>query len=198
MDTRINPTHLKLAGFVFLWREIANCFDYGADAAFLLALALCFGTVVVGWLGIEVAMLSGPLTANFIVRGALWLVIYFWLAPWFVRAMPFSITFAGFIGLAFVGAWGRGAFFAWLQAIDGQWFRDRSEGVLGIVMGALGACCLSELYWGSVLPLFGYVLIFALPLSCGWLARTPTEQWKYDANFGTAGMFHDVGASDEV
>jgi len=192
------PIHIKLVAFVFMWHEVANCFGHGADAAFSLTLVLFLGAAVVRLFRIELAGMGSPLTAAFLTRGALWLVIYLWLAPGFLRSFPASIIFAAVVCLTFAGAWARDCFFVWLQDIDGQWFRDRSETIVSLAMGAVAMGFISSVAWGSILPMLGYVLLPGLPLSCGWLARTPEAQWRWDATFGSEEMFHDVGASDEV
>jgi hypothetical protein len=194
----MTATQWKLLAFVFLWHELAKCLNIGADEAFINTLVLFFGTAVVRRFGIEIAGMSAPLTAAFATRAVLWLVVYFALAPAFIRNLPFSITLAGCLGLAFAGAAARDWFFVWVQGIDSDWIRDRSEWTVAIVMNALGCCFVAQMHWGSVLPLVGYLLLPGLPLSIGWLARAPEVQWRWDARFGTEEMFHDVGASDEV
>src|SRR5262245_49541341 len=114
---------------------MAACFRCGADAAFVLTLAVVFGPAFIRRIGIEIAGMSGALTAAFLARGVLWLVIYSWLGPPVVRALPLSVIAAGLIGLGVAGAQCRGVYCVWIHTIDGQWFRDRSEKIVAGVMG---------------------------------------------------------------
>ncbi|HEY7387103.1 MAG TPA: hypothetical protein VH640_01250 [Bryobacteraceae bacterium] len=193
----MRPVHVKIGLFVFLWHEITVCFACGADLACLATVAVFFGAAIVRATGIEIAGMTGPVTAAFVQHGVLWLVVYFWLAPGFVRNLPISITLAGFVAMAFVGAWSRRAFFVWIQDIDGQWFRDRSEAVVGTAMGGVAVAGLAHYHCGSILPLVGYILLPGLPFSFGWLAVTPAMRFRFDAQFGDNDTFHDIGASGE-
>ena len=193
----MNRRAIKFGVFLVVWHEIANGFGCGANGAFAATLALFFGARVVRGLGIEIGSMSGPVSAAFVMHVAVWLVAYFCLAPGLIRDLPFSVTLCMWFAVALLGAQCRGAFFEWVQGIDAQWFRDRSEAVVGAAMATLTLCFLSQQYYGSILPLVGCVLLPGLPFSFGWLAMTAEARFRYDAQFGTQDTFTDVGASDE-
>jgi hypothetical protein len=193
----VRKIHIKLGLFLLLWHEIDAFFQWGANLSCLATLVLFFGASVVRATGIEIAGMTGPVTACLVTHLVLWLVIYFSLAPRIVFDLPISFTGALWVMVALGGAWCRSAFFVWIQDIDAQWIQDRSETTVKLLMGTLTLCCWAQIQWGSVLPLIGFVLLPGLPFSFGWLAVTPVAGFRFDAQFGAQDMFHDVGASDE-
>lgn len=70
------PRDVKLVLLLTLWREMAVAFDLGANGAFLASLAVVYAAWFVRRLGIELAGMSDALTAAFLVRGGLWLLLY--------------------------------------------------------------------------------------------------------------------------
>ncbi len=190
--------HAKLGLFLLLWWQIDGCFGCGADLACLATLALFFGTATIRATGIEIAGMTGPITASLLWHLSLWLVVYFWLAPGTIRDLPFSITMAGCFGIALLGARTREG----LLRLDS----GHRRAMVPRPVGSRRRC--SHGNAGGLLPrasplalrTASYRLCAAagLPFSFGWLAVTPAAKFRFDAQFGSQDMFSDVGASEEL
>jgi hypothetical protein len=191
------PLSVKVALFLALWFESARYFEMGADSAFLLTCAAFFGRRLVQALSVEFVGLSQPLTAELLSRGVMWWVIFALFGPTILKVQPVTVILAELAALAYAGARARHAFDARGYVLNKMFFYDRSDAVVTAVMSGLALAFTIQIKLGSVLPLAGFVAIFALPFGFGWTCAGPQPQTRFDASFGDENMWHDVGASDE-
>jgi hypothetical protein len=186
----------KLMLFLGLWHEIAGQFRLGPDAAFLLTMFVFYG----GWLAQrfigEFAGMPEELTAALAVRGIIWIVLFCWLAPDFLRALPWSFIVAGLVAIVLTGMRCREQ----IEHYGYRWGRElchaHSEATVGVVSALLSLAYFSQQFWGSILPLVGYVALVGLPFSFGWMGGAAVEP-RYDASLGDEDTFRDAGVSDE-
>lgn len=188
---------LRVIAFLFLWWQISLQFRIGPDGSFFVTVVVFAGCQVLHMLAGELAGLSQPLTAALLTRCAALAVILGWLAPPWLEALPVSYVLAGIVGFGLYGAHLRREFEAEGLVLDKDFFREHTDEV----MAAYAACMISgfvgQQYSGSVLPLAGYMLIPAIPMSFGWIAAVPQPKTQFNASFGTEDMFEDVGVSGE-
>lgn len=191
------PREIKIALFLGLWHEIAAHFQTGIDTALVMTLLVVYGHRLMRCASIELAGMSGAVTAAFLVWGAVWVALFFWLAPIVMRQWPLTVILGVVIALVLGGVRCRQQFEQSREKFGKAWFRDRSEEVVLTVFAALGAVFLSRRQWGSALPLFGYIGLLALPVAFGWMGAAPRPETKFDASFGDDKTFRDAGVSED-
>lgn len=191
------PLPVKLLLFVLLWFEMGRCFALGADAAFLASICVACGTVIVSALGFELAGLEEDLTNPFVAWGIIWLLLFSWLAPEPLKQLPLSFIICAVVALVYLGARAFPEFIKRPELFQKHWLRERSEAVVGCLMGGLATCMVAERRWGSVLPLVGYVALFALPFAFGWRIAARVLTTPYEARFGQRQRFRDANVSED-
>jgi hypothetical protein len=191
------PRPIRITLFVALWHEIAMQFQLGVDASLLATVVLVFGHAFLRRMSFELVGMSQPLTAAFIWGGPLWFFLVAWLVPDFIWALPDTMLLAVVGGLVFVGYRGRQHVEQTGEKLGKAWFYERSEAVVVGVFAASAGGFLSQLHWGSVLPVAGYIALLVIPAVFGWVAAAPRTQTKFDARFGDEDEFHDAGVSDD-
>lgn len=188
---------IQITLFLALWHEIAMQFQLGIDASLLATVVVVFGHAFLQRMSFELMGMSQPVSAAFIWGGPLWFCLVAWLVPEFIWALPDTILLGVVGGLIFAGYRARQHCEQTGEKLGKAWFYDRSEWV---VVGVFASCMggmLSQLHWGSVLPLIGYIALPVLPAAFGWVAAGPRPQTKFDARFGDEGEFQDIGVSDD-
>lgn len=196
-DDCMLPREIRIALFLGLWHEMAAHFQTGIDAAFVMTLLVVYGHRLMRCASVELAGLSGPVTAAFLIWGALWVALFFWLAPSAIRQWPLTVILGATAALVLGGVRCRQQFEQDREKFGKAWFRERSEEVVVTMFAAFGAVFLSRRQWGSALPLLGYIALVALPLAFGWMGAAPRPETKFDASFGDDKTFRDAGMSDE-
>jgi hypothetical protein len=191
------PRHIQLALFLGLWHEIAAQFQLGIDASLLATIVVVFGHAFLRQMSVELMGMSQPLSAAFIWGGPLWFFLVGWLVPEFIWKLPDTILLGVVGGLIFGGYRYRQHVEKTGEKLGKAWLYDRSEWVVVGVFAASAGGMLSQLHWGSVLPLIGYIALLVLPAAFGWVAAAPPPQKKFDARFGDEEEFNDVGVSDD-
>jgi hypothetical protein len=190
------PLPFKVMLFMGLWQQVAVEFDLSADGAFAAALLVFFGTWIVRRFTLELAGLSEELTAALFVRGTVWLLLYFWLAPPLVRAQPCSFILCGLVAFVLAGMRCRVEFERHGYATGTAFLRDQSELTVGIAAAGIALAYLAHQRGGSVLPLVGYAALIGVPFSFGWLGGAPAAP-SFDARFGDENTFRDAGVSED-
>lgn len=191
------PREIRIALFLGLWHEMAAHFQAGIDAAFVMTVLVFYGHRLLRCATIELAGMSGPVTAAFLVWGALWIALFCWLAPNAMRQWPLTVTLGVVAALVLAGVRGRQQFEQGREKFGNDWLRNRSEEVVITMFAVLGAVFLSRRQWGSALPLLGYIALVALPFAFGWMGAAPRPEAKFDASFGDDKTFRDAGMSDD-
>lgn len=193
----MRPFWFKLGLFAFLWYEIAAELRLGGDQAFVIAVVV----VGIGWFGLRmsgqlIAML-GPTMHRLLVGAVVWLILFWWFAPSALKALPVVVLLATAFGIAIAGARCRHWFELNRAKFDKAYLRDHSEAVLLAVFGPLGLTAFAFQAWGSLWPLFGYVLLPGLPFGFGWQLAGRLPHKRTDAKFGDEASFRDAGLSEE-
>lgn len=187
----------KFGLFVVVWYEVAAELRLGADMAFMVALALFGG----GWLAMrlstQVISLIGPVTFGALLQAAVWIGLFWWLAPATFRTVPFVFDLVVLAGLVLGGARCRFLFEEFRQQGGRIALAGHSELVLAAAAIVLTACMLALRNWGSLWPLFGFALLVALPFGFGWRMAPVAAAARHDAKVGDDDAFRDAGLSDE-
>jgi hypothetical protein len=193
----MRPFWIKLALFLCLWYEVAAELRLDGDRAFLVSVMI----VGAGWL---VLRLSGPLigmlgpnTHRLLVGTLLWLALFWWFGPGFLKALPIVFVLAGAFGIAYAGGRAR----HWLNEnrdrLNKAFLREHSGAVLAVTFGALALAFIVENVSGSIWILIGYGLLLGLPLGFGWQLAETVGARRFDAKVGKEEAFRDAGLSEE-
>ncbi len=187
---------IKLGLFLCLWYEIAAELHLDGDRAFVVSLFV----VAVGWVALRMSGpllgMLGPNTHRLMLGTLLWLALFWWFAPGFLKAQPIVFMLVGAAGIAYGGGRCR----HWCEANGARLkaeARKRSDLVVAGTFGALGAAFVFQTYAGSIWPLIGYALLLGLPFGFGWQLASAAAARRHDAKMGTEEAFRDAGLSEE-
>jgi hypothetical protein len=187
----------KVGLFICIWYELAAELHMSGDAALVWGIVVwCVGSISVR-LASQAIGLLGPGPVALLFQTLVWLVLFFWQAPAFLRAQSFVTISAGVVAIALAGAGARKLKEAEYRRYGkGFWHRHSAAAVLTL-FGTLGLCTFSLRQWGSLWPLIGYFSLFVIPFNIGWRRVSASGANRADAKVGDAGSFRDAGLSDE-
>ena len=187
----------KLGLFLALWYECAVELHLGGIAAFVMALLVRSGFGMMLWLPRQVIGLLGPRTVMILLQAALWVGLFWALAPAKLQAQPGWIHISGLVLLVLAGAKARELFERHRLARLADESSDYSLPIILMVLGGSAASVLSFTVWGGLWPFIGYLLLPGLPLRLGWQLMPPGSPERVDARFGNASAFRKAGVSDD-
>jgi len=139
----------------------------------------------------------GPLTCGLLAGLVFWLVVYWLVAPHWLREIPMMLTLGGAALLALIGARCRGlVLFHGVGQLKAK-LREHSGLVLLLALAVTCSCFYAVRHMESAWVLVGYAALPGLPFWTGWQLAQGAGPTRPDAKFGDARTFRDAGFSED-